>query len=91
MVRGDPRHAPAPKETTILNFRRIPKQHDLRDEVSDTVNPSHDRKSIRISTNTIDDTTITSARLSTGNEKKGRLPRMHQTRRGSQWYIVSEI
>ena len=79
--------APAPDETTILNFRHLLEKHELCGQMLDTVNQYLDRKGIRISTGTIVDATIIAAPSSTKNEKKERDPEMHQTRKGNQWYF----
>jgi IS5 family transposase len=80
-------HAAAPDETTILNFRHLPEQHELCGKILDTVNLYLDRKGIRISTGTIVDATIIAAPSSTKNSKKERDPEMHQTRKGNQYYF----
>ena len=79
--------APAPDETTILNFRHLLEEHELCGEMLDTVNRYLENKVIRITTGTIVDATILHAPSSTKNEKKERDPEMHQTRKGQQWYF----
>jgi IS5 family transposase len=79
--------APAPDETTILNFRHLLEAHDLCGPMLDTVNLFLARRGIRITTGTIVDATIIQAPSSTKNEKKERDPQMHQTRKGNQWYF----
>ena len=79
--------APAPDETTILNFRHLLEEHELCGEMLDTVNRYLESKGIRITTGTIVDATIIHAPSSTKNEKKERDPEMHQTRKGQQWYF----
>jgi IS5 family transposase len=79
--------APAPDETTILNFRHLLEEHELCGQMLDTVNRYLESKGIRISTGTIVDATIIHAPSSTKNEKKERDPEMHQTRKGNQWYF----
>jgi transposase, IS5 family len=79
--------APAPDETTILNFRHLLEEHDLGGEMLDTVNHYLDSRGIRITTGTIVDATIIHAPSSTKNEKRERDPAMHQTRKGNQWYF----
>jgi IS5 family transposase len=80
-------HAPAPDETTILNFRHLLEEHDLGGEMLDTVNHYLESRGIRITTGTIVDATIIHAPSSTKNEKRERDPAMHQTRKGNQWYF----
>ena len=79
--------APAPDETTILNFRHLLEEHELCGEMLDTVNHYLDSRGIRITTGTIVDATIIHAPSSTKNEKKERDPSMHQTKKGNQWYF----
>jgi len=79
--------APAPDETTILNFRHLLEEHELCGEMLDTVNHYLDSRGIRITTGTIVDATIIHAPSSTKNEKKQRDPAMHQTKKGNQWYF----
>ena len=79
--------APAPDETTILNFRHLLEQHDLCGQMLDTVNLYLASRGIRITTGTIVDATILHAPSSTKNEKKERDPEMHQTKKGNQWYF----
>jgi transposase, IS5 family len=79
--------APAPDETTILNFRHLLEAHDLCGEMLDVVNHYLASRGIRITTGTIVDATIIQAPSSTKNENKERDPEMHQTRKGNQWYF----
>ena len=76
--------APAPDETTILNFRHLLEEHDLGGEMLDTVNHYLESRGIRITTGTIVDATIIHAPSSTKNKKRERDPAMHQTRKGNQ-------
>jgi transposase, IS5 family len=79
--------APAPDETTILNFRHLLEVHELCGEMLDTVNHYLESRGIGITTGTIVDATIIHAPSSTKNEKKERDPAMHQTKKGNQWYF----
>ena len=79
--------APAPDETTILNFRHLLEAHDLCGQMLATVNLYLGSRGIRITTGTIVDATILHAPSSTKNEKKERDPEMHQTKKGNQWYF----
>jgi len=79
--------APAPDETTILNFRHLLEEHDLCGQMLDVVNLYLESRGIRITTGTIVDATIIHAPSSTKNEKKERDPQMHQTKKGNQWYF----
>jgi len=88
-VRGDPDldRAPAPDETTILNFRHLLQEPELCGQMLDTVNRYLDSKGIRITTGTIVDATIIHAPSSTKSESKECDPEMHQTRKRQQWYF----
>lgn len=79
--------APAPDETTILNFRHLLEAQDLCGQMLDTVNLYLASRGIRITTGTIVDATIIHAPSSTKNENKERDPEMHQTKKGNQWYF----
>jgi IS5 family transposase len=79
--------APAPDETTILNFRHLLEAHELCGQMLDTVNVYLESKGIRITTGTIVDATIIHAPSSTKNANKERDPEMHQTKKGNQWYF----
>src|SRR5271157_796289 len=79
--------APAPDETTILNFRHLLEEHGLCGQMLDAVNLYLESRGIRITTGTIVDATIIHAPSSTKNEKKERDPEMHQTKKGNQWYF----
>jgi len=79
--------APAPDETTVLNFRHLLEEYDLCGQMLDAVNLYLASRGIRITTGTIVDATIIHAPSSTKNEKKERDPAMHQTRKGNQWYF----
>jgi IS5 family transposase len=79
--------APAPDESTILQFRHLLERHDLGEAMLNTVNEYLERRGIRITTGTIVDATIIHAPSSTKNRSGERDPEMHQTRKGKQWYF----
>ena len=79
--------APAPDETTILNFRHLLEAHGLGGAMLDAVNRHLESKGIRISTGTIVDATIIHAPSSTKNGSGERDPEMHQTKKGNQWHF----
>jgi len=79
--------APAPDESTILQFRHLLERHDLGGAMLDTVNQYLESRGIRITTGTIVDATIIHAPSSTKNRSGERDPEMHQTRKGKQWYF----
>ncbi|MFZ1138559.1 MAG: IS5 family transposase [Candidatus Sulfotelmatobacter sp.] len=79
--------APAPDESTILQFRHLLEKHELGGAMLNTVNQYLERQGIRITTDTIVDATIIHAPSSTKNRSGERDPEMHQTRKGKQWYF----
>lgn len=79
--------APAPDESTILQFRHLLERHDLGGAMLDTVNQYLESRGIRITTGTIVDATLIHAPSSTKNRSGERDPEMHQTRKGKQWYF----
>jgi transposase, IS5 family len=79
--------APAPDETTILNFRHLLEEHDLCGAMLDAVNVYLHSRGIRIGTGTIVDASIIHAPSSTKNAQQERDPEMHQTKKGNQWYF----
>lgn len=79
--------APAPDETTILQFRHLLERHDLGGAMLERVNEYLERRGIRINRGTIVDATIIHAPSSTKNRSGERDPEMHQTRKGKQWYF----
>ncbi|HEV2733061.1 MAG TPA: IS5 family transposase [Terriglobales bacterium] len=79
--------APAPDESTILQFRHLLEKHDLGGAMLNTVNEYLESRGIRITTGTIVDATIIHAPSSTKNRSGERDPEMHQTRKGKQWYF----
>ena len=79
--------APAPDESTILQFRHLLEKHDLGGAMLQAVNEYLESRGIRISRGTIVDATILHAPSSTKNRSGERDPEMHQTRKGQQWYF----
>ena len=79
--------APAPDESTILQFRHLLEKHELGGAMLNTVNQYLERQGIRITTGTIVDATIIHAPSSTKNRSGERDPEMHQTRKGKQWCV----
>jgi transposase, IS5 family len=79
--------APAPDETTILNFRHLLERHDLCGAMLDAVNVYLESRGMRIGTGSIVDATIVHAPSSTKNATGTRDPEMHQTKKGKQWYF----
>jgi len=79
--------APAPDESTILQFRHLLEKHNLGGARLQTVNEYLESRGIGISRGTIVDATIIHAPSSTKNRRGERDPEMHQTRKGKQWYF----
>jgi len=79
--------APAPDESTILQFRHLLEKHDLGGAMLQTVNEYLEGRGICINRGTIVDATIIHAPSSTKNRSGERDPEMHQTRKGKQWYF----
>ena len=79
--------APAPDESTILQFRHLLEKHNLGGAMLQTMNEYLESRGIRISRGTIVDATILHAPSSTKNRSGERDPEMHQTRKGKQWYF----
>ena len=79
--------APAPDETTILQFRHLLERHDLGGAMLERVNEYLESRGIRINRGTIVDATIIHAPASTKNRSGERDPEMHQTRKGKQWFF----
>ena len=79
--------APAPDESTILQFRHLLERHELGKAMLATVNRYLESQGIRITTGTIVDATIIHAPCSTKNQSGERDPEMHQTRKGKQYYF----
>jgi len=79
--------APAPDESTILQFRHLLERQELGEAMLATVNRYLENQGIRITTGTIVDATIIHAHSSTKNQSGERDPEMHQTRKGKQYYF----
>jgi IS5 family transposase len=79
--------APAPDESTILQFRHLLEKHDLGGAMLNAVNQYLESRGVRITTGTIVDATIIHAPSSTKNRSGERDPEMHQTRKGKQWCV----
>src|SRR5215472_8818397 len=79
--------APAPDESTILQFRHLLEKHELGGAMLQTVNEYLESRGIGISRGTIVDASIIHAPSSTKNRSGERDPEMHQTRKGKQWCV----
>ena len=74
--------APAPDETTILNFRHLLERHDLCGAMLDAVNHSLEDRGIRIGTGTIVDAMTIHAPSSTKNATGTRDPEIASDAQG---------
>jgi IS5 family transposase len=77
----------APDETTVCKFRHLLEKRALARKLFETVNGYLRRHGLKLSRGTIVDATIIAAPPSTKNKAKARDPRMHQTKKGRQWYF----
>lgn len=66
-----------PDETTILNFRSLLKEHQIAEQILESVNQSLSKKGAIIKEGTILDVTIINPPGSTNNKKGERDPDMH--------------
>ena len=80
-----------PDESTILRFRHLLEQHQLTEQLFETVNARLARKGVLVRQGTIVDATILNAPTSTKNAAQERDPEMRQTRKGQQWYFGMKV
>src|SRR5947207_1086910 len=78
---------PVPDETTGCKFRHLLEEHQLGEQILGQVNLHLQAQGVRITTGTIVDATILHAHTSTKNREQQRDPKMHQTKKGRQWYF----
>ncbi|NQV09820.1 MAG: IS5 family transposase [Cyanobacteria bacterium] len=76
-----------PDETTILNFRDLLEEHQIAEQILESVNQSLSEKSVMLKEGTILDATIINAPSSTKNKKGERDPEMHSVAKGNQWFF----
>ena len=76
-----------PDETTILHFRHLLERHGLGMALFAEINAHLASLGHRLRTGTIMDASIVDAPSSTKNRQRVRDPKMHQTRKGKQWYF----
>ena len=85
----------APDETTVCKFRHLLEQHELGKRLFEEVGRHLQAQGLKVSTGTIVDASIINAPSSTKNADKARDPtqirvqKMHQTRKGNQWYFLN--
>jgi IS5 family transposase len=78
---------PMPAETTICTFRHLWEPHQLGQPLFARIGESLTKQGLQVSRGTMVEATIISAPSSTKNRTKERDPEMHQTKKGSQWYV----
>jgi IS5 family transposase len=86
-VRIDLGCEPVPDETTICKFRHLLEAHQLGGQLFARIGAYLAAQGVTVSRGTIVDATIISAPSSTKNLRKARDPKMHQTKKGNQWYF----
>jgi transposase, IS5 family len=74
-----------PDETTILNFRRLLKKHELAAGILGVINGYLGDRGLSLRQGTIVDATLIHAPSSTQNQDGKRDPEMHQAKKGNQW------
>ena len=78
---------PLPDETTILKFRHRLEEHGLGETLFQEIRQHLERQGLRLSPGTIVAASILVAPSSTQNRERARDPKMHQTKKGKQWYF----
>ncbi len=78
---------PIPDETTILNFRHLLEANDLAEGILKAVNALLARKGLLLKRGSIVNATIIAAPSSTRNAEGERGPKVHQTKKGNQWFF----
>jgi IS5 family transposase len=78
---------PVPDEATVCRFRHLLEEHDVGQQLFDEVQRHLLAKGLKVATGTIVEATIIIAPSSTKNAEKARVPEMHRTKKGNQWYF----
>jgi IS5 family transposase len=76
-----------PDETTILRCRHLLERHKLTEQILQTVNDLLCSKGLMLRAGTVVDATLIAAPSSTKNQSGQRDPKMHQSKKGNQWYF----
>jgi IS5 family transposase len=76
-----------PDATTLLHFRHLLEKHKLGQALLEAQNQIFDEQGWIMRGGSIVDATIIAAPSSTKNASGRRDPRMHQTKKGNQWYF----
>ena len=78
-----------PDATTLLKFRRLLLANDLTRALFEQINAHLAEQGLLMRAGTIVDATIIAAPSSTKNAEGEREPDMHQTKKGTQWYVTA--
>ena len=89
-VGSDLGREPGPDETTSCKFRHLLEAHQLGQQRFARIGAYLATHGMKVNQGTIVDATIISAPSSTKNRQKERDPKMHQTKKGNQWYFGME-
>jgi IS5 family transposase len=76
-----------PDESTILRFRHLLETDGLASKMLALVNAILVEKGLMLKTGSVVDATLISAPNWTKNDSSTRDPKMHQTKKGNQWYF----
>ena len=77
-----------PDATTILAFRHFLEKHQLGEKIFAAIGEHLREQGLLLREGAVVDATIIHAPSSTRNQKKRRDPKMHQTRKGNQWFFA---
>jgi IS5 family transposase len=77
----------APDATTLLQFRHLIERNGIGKVFFDAINRCLEQCGHMMKGGTIVDATLISAPSSTKNQSGERDPKMHQTKKGNQWYF----
>ena len=76
-----------PDETTILNFSHLLEEHQIAEQIFESVNQSLSNKGMMLKAGTILDATIINAPSSIKNNKREWDPEMHSMAKGNQRFV----
>ena len=82
---------PIPDESTILHFRYQLEQHELGQALLETINAHLAGQGLRLQAGTIVDASIIAVPFSIKNQARQRDPKMHQTKKGNEWYFGMKL
>jgi IS5 family transposase len=80
-----------PDETTFLTFRHLLEQHELGEQIFETVKAHLSARGMTMRQGTIVDATLIASPSPTKNKEGKRDPEMHQTKKGNQWYYGMKV